>query len=190
MSTRTYRYCIFHGEVIFALNGEDKMRFPIPGRRRRGSDFAGPGDPVVFNEPECHFLRTVRTITFAGDPPLEEVVAFLRKREKVDTREAMHGWEKDVKKAEKQFLSACQKQRDFEERAKRVTLNWEDEHDLRDLHSNRVQTSINNWTYCKKHLLLSKLMAGLINSEECNRQMRNLPKSQEEIEREITSRRH
>lgn len=190
MSTRTYRYCIFHGEVIFALYGEDKMRFPIPGRRRRCFDFTGPGDPVAFNEPECHFLRTVRTITFAGDPPLEEVVAFLRKREKVDIREAMHGWEKDVKKAEKQISEAIQKQREFEERAKRVTLDWEDERDLRDFNSLRVQKAIDNWTFCMSHLLLAHLRAKLITGDECDHRLQILPKCQEDIEQYIISRRY
>ena len=186
----TYRYCIFHGDVVFALNGEDKMRFPIPGRRRRGSDFTGPGDPVVFNEPECHFLRTARTITFAGEPPLEEVVTFLRKREKVDIRESLHGWEKDVKQAERQFADAKKKQSEFEERAKRVSLDWEDEHDLRDLHAKRVQDAVANWGYCKRNLLFARLRAKVISVAEYDYQMQSLPKSQEEIERYIASKNH
>lgn len=188
----TYRYCIFHGDVIFAHNGEDKMRFSIPGRRRRGSDFAGPGDPVAFNAPGCNFIRSVRSVTFDAYPPLEldDVVNLIRKREKVDIRESLHGWEKDVKQAEKQFSEAIQKQREFEERAKRVTLDWEDEHDLRDLHSNRVQKAIDNWTFCMHHLLLAHLRAKLITGDECDHRLQNLPKCQEDIEQYIASRRH
>ena len=192
MSTRTYRYCIFHGVVIFALNGEDKMRSPIPGRRRRGFDFTGPGDPVAFNEHNCNFLRSVRSVTFPAYPPLEldDVINLIRKREKVDIRESLHGWEKDVKQAEMQFADAKKKQSEFEERAKRVALGWEDEHNLRDFHSARVQKAIDNWTFCMRHLLLAHLRAKLITGDECDHKLQSLPKCQEDIEQYITSRRH
>ena len=188
----TYRYCIFHGDVIFAHNGEDKMRFSIPGRRRRGSDFAGPGDPVAFNDLGCNFLRSVRSVTFDAYPPLEldDVVNLIRKREKVAIREYLHVWEKDVKKAEKQFSDSIQKQREFKERAKRVILYWEDEHNLRDLHAKKVQTAIDNWTFCMRHLLVAHLWAKLITGDECDHQMQSLPKCQEDIEQYIGRRRH
>lgn len=102
------RYCIYHGEIVLAEHGEKVMRFPIPGRHVEfvGNEKSYTPTPIRFA------TRTVRMLSvdcsdffFESDLPLY-ARNLIRKREKMDLREEIHGAEKAVRDALSEYFKA------------------------------------------------------------------------------------